>query len=405
MGCGESKERTPFREKDSISWNITNSQWKAHVEKTYTRELVEASGIEKINDVELRQQLEETKVKNEYVVGRSIYVHDDFVSWGRILVKDSLWESYEGTWINNDVVFGSGAEEEFVVERTPGGGLVCKATGKRGARDDVYLAFHGAAFRLGGDSDDEDEVKTTEKEMTPEEKKAAEQAKKEAEELAKRKKEYPVWRRNKDGSAELNVSRGIDDAEDWQPIVLKFDSDYAGLTILKNDQKLGYFKRQIPTDRADRRWEGQDLVFGDNIDRNQFDKDSKYVCLHMVKVNQEKKMLQIVYSHGRTGKGKPGSLSVPIPPAKMAEMSKFPQKCQPFLQPLIYNGRRYEGDDVMQFIALWMMMDIAIFICAYALVFGAIAGMEAIAAADAAGAFDGGDEDGGASLLGAFLGF
>lgn len=392
MGCGESKEHTPFREKDSASWNITNKAWKEYVDRTYTDELVDESGLEKIDRVELRKEMAQTKLKSgQHVVGRSLYLGDEFLSWGRILVNGSLWESYEGVWISSDTVFGSGHPEEFTVMPTKEGGLTCHATGVREAREDKYLAFKGPSFQLGGDDTSDDEAPA--RELTPEEKAAEIEAKEKAAALAKRKREYPVWRRNADGTAEMNVSKGIDEKEDWKPCELKFEDDFANLSVYRDGSKIGTFKRQIPTERADRTFEGQDLIFGDNLKERT--RESKEVSLHVCKIDRNAKTLFIVYSYGRSGKGKPGSVNVPIPPAMMDKVSEYPAKWEKYLQPLTYHGKTYRpnSDEIMKFMALWIMMDIAVTIAAYTIVFSAIAlyesGLAAEAAGAAVGAFDG----------------
>ena len=76
---------------------------------------------------------------------------------------------------------------------------------------------------------------------------------------------------------------------------------------------MGTFKRLIPNDRSLVKWDGADLVFGDVTDsRNDFEKGSKLVCLHMCTVRPQNdgggSMMQLIYSHGRTREGRPGSL-------------------------------------------------------------------------------------------------
>lgn len=499
MGCGESREQkggggkgaVPWREKGSTSWNINHDQWKDYVNKTYTNEKIAESHVD-VDGQKLRRELTVTQVKDEYVVGRCVYAHESFVSWGRIMVKKDYWESHCGVWISNDTVFGKGGDEEYKVEKTSDGTLVCRATGKVGTRDDVYLRFFhsdgGAGRRLGGDSDEEEEeveeaappaddviepkpgkfvilkpaavlptasddgkspnlkklkegdvaeiveIKRVEdksrvrgklatggwislqdfegkltwacmeavaaaRKEQEEKRKAREEAKK----LAERRKTYAVWRL-KGKTAEMNVSKGIDNAEDWKPCELRFNGSHNYLEVFRDGARVGTFKRQIPVERERRRYDGTDLVFGDNIDKSLTPPNHpvhKRVCLHMCKVDERENQLHIVYSAGRSGKGKPGSINVPIPPALMAEMRQYPDKWAVYRQPLVYHGRVYATDrDFMEFIALWIMMDIAITICCYFIIAGAFAAFEAAEAADAAG---GAAEMGGAAAEGGGL--
>merc|ERR550514_234255 len=126
MGCGDSRQRIPFREKESITWRVTNSQWKSFVERTYTDEVIEESGC-KVDYDNFHKEMTVTEVGSDAVVARQVYMGVDFVSFGRLLVPKSYWHSYEGDWVCSDIFFNNGQREVFKVEKS-GTGLSCLRT-------------------------------------------------------------------------------------------------------------------------------------------------------------------------------------------------------------------------------------------------------------------------------------
>merc|ERR1719389_1619767 len=101
--------------------------------------------------------MNQTEVNGKYVVGRACYLGKDFVSFGRVLVEKDYWHSYQGTWSSDDMFFNSGRKEDYKVEKTKDGDLVCKATGEGSQQDQLNnssVAFQGQGRKLFEDDDD-----------------------------------------------------------------------------------------------------------------------------------------------------------------------------------------------------------------------------------------------------------
>lgn len=385
MGCGESRPSTPFREKNTLSWVVNNAQWKTFVESTYSQEFIQESGA-KIDTYKLWKDMNETEVGSRYVVGRSVHAGKDFVSFGRILVQKDYWHSYEGTWVSDDIYFGSGRKEEFKIEPGAGQELTCKATGENAQQDTMggaASAFQGQGRRLGDEAppaktgglkDDlkgnkpepfqgqgqklSDDVPEPEK---PKEPAAADAEGGEAEETTK-----IVWKRESDGKVLVRNGQGqMVEGE------LKLTS-YEEITVIVDGNAVGTFKREIPKELEHRKFDGTDWVFGDETDAGavRSEKCASFMTLHLARVDEQKKVLQVVVSLGRKEPptGQPSSLTVPIPVNKIGEMKRYCDDYRKYLKPLYFQGRWYMNDDEMfKFMATWMLVDVAVTLCCFAI--------------------------------------
>lgn len=409
MGCGESRVKNPFRERDHVvKWQITKEQWKNFVERTYTQEFVEESGA-KVDCYELWKDMNTTEVGNQYVVGREVYMGKDFVSFGRILVPKDYWHSYEGTWVSDDLFFGSGGKMEYKVEKQKDGSLLCTATGQKAQGEQMgnQIAFGGQGRRLndipdssegaegqklkgqgrklgdGGDVVESSQGGNAGEEANPEEK--------------------GVWRRMKNGK-EFIGEVYVKSKGQWCPAELKFEG-YDQLNVYYEGNKVGTFKREIPKEHDYKKFDGSDFVFGEITPKSDIDNEkcAKFMSLHLARVDSTKKILQVVATLGRTGKGKVSSMTVPIPANKESEVKRLCQDYRQFLKPLFANGRVYWNDDeVFRFMATWMLVDIAVTMCCFAIVSAMMA--DSALYAGEAGMYGAGDagEMGGFGLLDLF---
>jgi len=385
MGCGESRQSTPFREKDDgPSWYISNAQWKSFVESTYNEEFIQESGA-KVDCYQLWKDMNQTEVGNQYVVGRVCYVGKDFISFGRVLVDKSYWHSYEGTWSSSDVFFGSGRQEDYKIETTKEGVLVCKATGTASVQDQVTsVAFQGQGRKLFEDGDGE---------AQPKGQKLGDDLKRPegvTEENAQTddNPDRLVWRKNKDGKVEVYVKS----SSTWEAADIQFNG-YEEIVILQGGNRVGGFKRDITKiPLENRKFDGSDWVYGESTPQSEVSntKEAKFMSLHACRVDEQNKLLQVVVSLGKSGRGAPRSLTCPIPVNKMAAVKQRTQEHRQYLKPLFYQGRVYWNDDeVMKFMMTWMLVDIAVTMCCFAMMSammadgGMYAGEAAYGAADA----------------------
>lgn len=392
MGCGESRQSTPFREKDNgPSWYITNAQWKSFVESTYTPEFIEESGA-KVDCYQLWKDMNATEVNGKYVVGRACYVGKDFVSFGRVLVAKDYWHSYEGTWTSDDVFWGSGKKEDYTIEKTKDGMLICKATGEASQQDQINsVAFQGQGRKLFDDDDAKpkgqklgDDLKESEGVKAPE----TEESKKE-ENL-----DRIMWRKGTDGKVEVWVTS----TKSFAPAEIQYNG-YEEIIILQDGKRVGGFKRditKIPLEH--RKFDGSDWVFGDVTPKSEVsnEKCAKFMSLHACRVDESKKILQVVVSLGKSMRGQPQSLTCPIPVNKIAEVKQRTSDHRQWLCPLFYQGRTlWNDDEVMKFMVTWMLVDVAVTMCCFALM-SAMMADSAMYAGDAAmyGAADAGEVGG-----------
>lgn len=396
--------QTPFREVDSCSWIIDARHWKNHVERTYTQELLQSSGVkgsETVDGAQLRQELAGDQEiagapdSDDYFAGRAVYLGEKFVSWGQIWVPKKAWEGCEGAWVSRDAAFGSGHAEEFRLKRTEEGVLLCTATGVRcpeSCEQNAPLSqqkapFTGQAFRLGdadrGAGEGAEQAQADEelpaKQAADGDQSAVGEAEKHQAAEESDQGARAVWRLSPNGAAELNVSKGTGAAEDWQPCNIRFGDDFSTLNVEQSAgsdcKKVGTFERRVSTstEQSRGRFVGIDLLFDARLENTSGSEDMRYVALHYAGVNEQQKLLQIVYSYGSPGRAQPGSLSVPIPEERMAEVRQMLPKWSKYFRPLEHGGRVYSTEEEFaDSMATWLMMDAAVTMTCCAVLFASM---------------------------------
>lgn len=390
MGCGESRVSTPFREKNNeVSWYISNAQWKEFVETTYTEEYVNQADVG-VDCYQLWKDMNQTEVDGKYVVGRACFIGKDFVSFGRVLVTKPYWHSYQGIYSSDDLFFGSGQKEDYEIKLDKDGTLVCKPTGNSSSQDQINasVAFQGQGRKLFDDGDDAPKgQKLGDDPAEPKEDAAP------AEEKKDENPDRLCWRKTKDGKMEVFVKS----TQTWAECEIQFDN-YEQIVIVHDGKQVGGFKRditQIPLE--ERKFDGADMVFGEITTRSEVDneKNAKWMSLHASRVDDQKKLLQVVCTLGKSLHGQPRVLTCPIPVNKLSAVKEVIGTYRQWTRPMYYQGRMLNDKEIRDFMITWMMVDIAVTVACYA-VFAAMMAESASYGAEAAmfGAADAGEAGG-----------
>lgn len=334
-------------------------------------------------DVDLKRIHESlliTEVGNKYVVAREVFLSNDFVSLGRVLVPKTYWESYAGIWVPDDC--GTFPQEEYQIRILPdGGGLACTATGVHALVDDfVETAFQGQGKRLFDEPQDGELAFGVHE--------------------GESRKGGLVWKSSKDGKAEVHV-RTSDGTLKWVPAEVRFKG-YEQLSIFHDGLKVATFHRQVPKDLSLRTFDGNDWVFGE-IEGNNIgevhwsevlaSKGSAPASLHYAAVQEENCMLRMLMSHGHGGRGRPCCVQFPIPPAKLAETMRYVEKWQDRKSILFWRGSAYYGTSVMRLARseTTTMMDHTLRVYCAVILASTFMAMSSMDASMAAGAYGGGD--------------
>lgn len=330
----------------------------------------------------VHRSLTNTEIGDRYIVAREVYVGNDFVSFGRVLVSKDYWRSFAGIWVADDSSLF--AQEEYRIEALPEGGLACTATGVQAQQaEKVKTAFQGKGHRLFGEEQHDSELVFGVHEGDS-------------------RKGSLVWQSSAGGQAEVltRTSTGI---SNWAPAEVRFNG-FEQLSVFHDGVKVGTFVRQVPKDLDCRTFDGSDWVFGDEIHWSEVltTPGSSLAALHFAQVDEESCVLRVLMSEGRGGRGRPSSLVIPIPATKIAETKEYVEKWQSYKTPLFWRGRAYYGSAASRLAHNNPLLDHSLRIyCAVMLAssFAAMATMTATmegqAAADASGGDGGGLFEGG----------
>merc|ERR1711937_292982 len=101
----------------------------------------------------------------------------------------------------------------------------------------------------------------------------------------------------------------------WVPGELCFHS-YEELSVIVEGETVGTFTREVARTCPEyKQFEGEDWVFGNMTPSSDVlhEKNAKFMVLHLCRVETERRVLNVVCSLGRSGKGRIGAISVPIP--------------------------------------------------------------------------------------------
>jgi len=388
----------------TIKWVISDWEWRAYVDRTYTQEIVR--GVADIDDVQLRAELamplltsgatvqqdphpagvgkeqhgpgqsEDTSVS----VGRAVRVADGFITYGDVLLHRTQWEACEGSkWVlvgvsNADARTCSQHSGELVqIEKGIDEVMLCIGTGKPAVKPQFHRSFGGKSFQLqeknlgvGSKNKhysmpsmpsmplvDEDKTKCGDKDQPP---------------------RRLLWRCSTDGKAEVNVVGvgAVGDQEEWWPCELHFHNNSSRLTVAahgpdgKTPQRLVLvLERLLSLDDYTLRFHGVDLVFDPGMDTYWALWNShnvQEVVLHLARVDEQRLLLQLVYSiAGYNGDMRPAALTVPVPLDELQHLEPIVSRWQQFVRPLIFEDRVYSTDEEFaNAMASWLMLDMAL---------------------------------------------
>lgn len=377
-------------------WLISDWEWRAYVDRTYTRETVQ--GVADIDDVQLRAELAlpllpstaalqqqqhqsgggEEKAGPEasttdVAVGRAVRVADGFITYGDVLLPQSQWENCAGSsWVlvgayNTDGCACSQHNGELVqIERAADSeDVLCTATGKPAVKPQFHKCFAGRAFQIQEESPatgtgtknrrkpaaDGGEDKCGDRDQTP---------------------KRLLWRSSPDGKAEVNVLGIVADCdqEEWQPCELHFHKNFSRLTVSahgpgdKTSRTMVLVLERLLSLESNLRFHGVDLIFDNNMDTYWAlwgSQNAQEVVLHLARVDEQRLLLQLVYSMGYNGDMRPAALTVPVPLDQLRNLEPIVNNWQQFVRPLIFEDRMYSTDEEFaNAMASWLMLDMAL---------------------------------------------